>query len=89
VLKQLRRCTLAVLRVRQPRFTTISRIVGTAFPLASGYWHGLRVRLDDVFVCHDKRRGPAKTLRVGFPDRMDEHLAHGDELGLCAGDAPL
>jgi hypothetical protein len=58
-------------------------------PLASDYWHEFRVRLDDVFVYHDKRRGRTKTLRVGFPDRMDEHLAHGDELGLCAGDAPL
>ena len=63
-------------------------LIGTAFPLAADYWHGFRLELDQVFVCHDKRHG-GKTLRVGFPDAMDAHLAHGDVLGLCPGDAPL
>ncbi len=63
-------------------------LIGTGFPLASDYWHGFRLELDQVFVCHDKHRG-GKTLRVGFPDEMDLHLAHGDAVGLCQGDAPL
>ena len=63
-------------------------LIGTAFPLAADYWHGFRLELDQVFVCHDKRRG-GKTMRVGFPEEMDGHLAHGDAVGLCPGDAPL
>ena len=64
-------------------------LTGTAFPLAADYYHGYRLELDQVFVCHDKRRGGGHTLRVGFPDAMDAHLRHGDAIGLCPGDAPL
>ena len=32
-------------------------LTGTAFPLAADYYHGYRLELDQVFVCHDKRRG--------------------------------
>jgi uncharacterized membrane protein len=63
-------------------------LTGTAFPLASDYWHGYRLELDQVFVCHDKHRG-GQTMRVGFPDVMDAHMAHGDAIGLCPADAPL
>ncbi|HET9445762.1 MAG TPA: hypothetical protein VFO35_05855 [Steroidobacteraceae bacterium] len=63
-------------------------LTGTAFPLAADYYHGYRLELDQVFVCHDKHRG-GRTLRVGFPDAMDKHLEHGDTIGLCFGDAPL
>jgi hypothetical protein len=63
-------------------------LTGTAFPLAADYYHGYRLELDQVFVCHDKHRG-GRTLRVKFPDAMDAHLQHGDAIGLCAGDAPL
>jgi uncharacterized membrane protein len=63
-------------------------LTGTAFPLAADYWQGFRLELDQVSVCHDQRRG-GKTLRVRFPDAMDLHLAHGDAIGLCTGDAPL
>jgi hypothetical protein len=80
-------------------------LIGTAFPLASDYYQGFRVDLDQVFVCHrngnddrghgnDNGRGngdgrSTKTLRVDFPDGMEQHLAHGDKVGLCPGDAPL
>jgi len=64
-------------------------LTGTAFPLAADYYHGYRLELDQVFVCHDKRRGSGNTLRVGFPDAMDAHLRHGDALGFCPGDGPL
>jgi hypothetical protein len=63
-------------------------LTGAAFPLAADYYHGYRLELDQVFVCHDKHRG-GRTLRVGFPDAMDAHLKHGDAIGLCSGDAPL
>jgi uncharacterized membrane protein len=63
-------------------------LTGTAFPLGADYYQGYRLDLDQVFVCHDKRRG-GHTLRVGFPDAMDAHLKHGDAIGLCPGDAPL
>ena len=63
-------------------------LTGTAFPLAADFFHGYRLELDQVFVCHDKRRG-GKTLRVGFPEGMDAHLRHGDALGFCSGDGPL
>jgi uncharacterized membrane protein len=62
---------------------------GTAFPLAGDYYQGYRLELDQVFVCHDKKHGRGRTLKVGFPDAMDAHLRHGDAIGLCLGDAPL
>ena len=40
-----------------------------------------------MYVCTGKGRG-AKTLRVGFPDAMDQFLAKGATVGLCPGDAP-
>ncbi len=41
-----------------------------------------------VFVCHGKGGG-AHTLSVAFPETMDTHLKHGDQVGLCKADAPL
>ncbi len=64
-------------------------LTGTAFPLAADYYHGFRLELDQVFVCHDRHRGRGHTMRVGFPDGMDAHLEHGDAIGLCAGDSTL
>jgi hypothetical protein len=63
-------------------------LAGTGLPLAADYWHGFRLELDQVYVCHGQGRA-ATTLRVGFPDAMDLHLAHGDAVGLCPGQAPL
>jgi len=63
-------------------------LAGTGWPLAADYYQGFRIDLDQVYVCHDKGK-QAKTMRVGFPDEMDEHLAKGDTLGLCPGQAPI
>jgi hypothetical protein len=63
-------------------------LIGTAAPLASDYYQGFRVDLDQVFVCHGRGRS-GQTLRVDFPQGMDAHLAHGDKVGLCPRDAPL
>jgi hypothetical protein len=63
-------------------------LVGTAWPLAADYYQGYRIDLDQVYVCHDKGK-KAKTMKVHFPDEMDEHLASGDAIGLCPGQAPL
>jgi uncharacterized membrane protein len=59
-------------------------LIGTGMPLASDYYQGYRIELDQVYVCKGN-----KTLRVGFPDAMDQHLAAGAKIGLCPGDAPL
>ena len=59
-------------------------LVGSGMPLASDYYQGYRVELDQVYVCKGN-----KTLRVGFPDAMDQQLAAGAKIGLCPGDAPL
>ena len=68
-------------------------LVGTAFPLGSDYYQGFRVDLDQVFVCHHSAvaggRGAGTSLKVDFPSGMDQHLFHGDKIGLCPGDAPL
>jgi hypothetical protein len=45
---------------------------------------GFRLDLDQVFVCHGKGKS-ANTLRVGFPDAMEQHLAQGDTVGFCPG----
>ena len=45
-------------------------------------------KLDQVFVCHGKG-SKANTLRVGFPDAMDQHLEQGDTVGFCPGQGPL
>jgi hypothetical protein len=63
-------------------------IAGRGYPMAADYVHGFRLDLDQVYVCHGQGKA-AQTLRVGFPDAMDVHLAHGDTVGLCPGDAPL
>ena len=63
-------------------------LVGTGWPLAADYYQGYRIDLDQVYVCHDKGK-KAKTMKVHFPDEMDDHLASGDTLGLCPGQAPL
>ena len=68
-------------------------LVGTASPLGSDYYQGFRVDLDQVFVCHRGgtagAKDPGTTLKVDFPSGMDQHLFHGDKIGLCPGDAPL
>ena len=63
-------------------------LTGTAFPIAGDYYQGYRLELDRVFVCHGKGGG-AHTASVAFPDAMDDHLEHGDKVGLCKADAPL
>jgi hypothetical protein len=63
-------------------------LVGTAWPLAADYYQGYRIDLDQVYVCHDKGKN-AKTMKVHFPDEMDNRLASGDTIGLCPGQAPL
>ena len=66
-------------------------LVGTAAPLGSDYYQGFRVDLDQVFVCHRGTGGKSAgtSLKVDFPAGMDQHLFHGDKIGLCPGDAPL
>jgi hypothetical protein len=59
-------------------------LIGTGYPLASDYYQGYRLELDQVYVCKGR-----KTLRVGFPEAMDQQLAAGATIGLCPGDAPL
>ena len=56
-------------------------LTGTALPLAADYYQGFRLAIDHVFVCHGP--GNRETLRVAFPDAMDEHLGHGDAFGRC------
>jgi uncharacterized membrane protein len=63
-------------------------LIGTALPLAADYWHGFRLDLDQVFVCHGQGSG-SKTLRVGFPEALDLHLSHRDTVGFCPGQGPL
>ena len=63
-------------------------LAGTAIPLAADYYQGYRLELDQVYVCHGKGKS-ATTLRVGFPDAMDQHLANGDTVGFCPGQGPL
>ena len=63
-------------------------LAGTAIPLAADYYQGYRLELDQVYVCHGKGSN-ANTLRVGFPDAMDQHLAQGDTVGFCPGQGPL
>ena len=63
-------------------------LAGTAWPLAADYYHGFRIELDQVYVCDTKGKKP-KTMKVGFPDEMDDALARGARVGLCAGDAPI
>ncbi len=63
-------------------------LVGAGVPLAAEYYHAFRLELDQVYVCVGKGR-TAQTLRVGFPDAMDQHLAKGASVGICPGQAPL
>jgi hypothetical protein len=63
-------------------------LAGTAWPLAADYYHGYRLGLDQVYVCHGKGSS-ANTQRVGFPDAMDQHLSHGDTVGICPGQGPI
>jgi hypothetical protein len=63
-------------------------IVGTAMPLGADYYQGFRVDLDQVYVCHGQGKS-ANTLRVAFPSAMDQHLAHGDTVGICPGQGPI
>ena len=58
-------------------------LVGTAFPLAADYWHGFRLDLDQVFVCHGTG-SHAKTLtrppsisRKGTPSRVETSRGAG------------
>jgi len=59
-------------------------LAGTAIPLAADGYQGYRLDLDQVYVCHGKN-----TLRVGFPDAMDQHLSQGDTVGFCPGQGPI
>jgi len=59
-------------------------LAGTGGPLAATSYNGYRLELDQVYVCHGKN-----TLRVGFPDAMDQHLAQGDTVGFCPGQGPI
>jgi len=63
-------------------------LAGTALPLAADYYQGFRLELDQVYVCHGKG-STGNTLRVGFPDSMDQHLSHGDAVGFCPGQGPI
>jgi hypothetical protein len=63
-------------------------LAGTALPLAADYYQGFRLELDQVYVCHGKGSA-GNTLRVGFPDSMDQHLSHGDAVGFCPGQGPI
>ena len=63
-------------------------IAGTAVPLAADYYHGFRLELDQVYVCQGNGSN-ARTLRVGFPDAMDQHLSQGATVGICPGQAPI
>jgi hypothetical protein len=63
-------------------------LAGTALPLASDYYQGFRIDLDQVYVCVGKGK-TAQTLRVGFPEAMDAQLAKGATVGICPGQAPI
>lgn len=57
--------------------------VGTGFgPRGLAGWV---IKLDKVNVCHAPPGNPnnAHTISVPFIDDMDEHLAHGDTIGVC------
>ena len=63
-------------------------LAGTAWPPAADYYHGFWLGLDQVHVCQGKGNG-ARTLRIGFPDAMDQHLAQGATVGICPGQGPI
>ena len=45
-----------------------------------------RIEIPKAIVCHKSAGNPnakAKNLDVAFPGGLDEHLAHGDTIGLC------
>lgn len=65
-----------------------STLVGTGWPLAADYYQGYRIDLDQVYVCADKGK-KAKTMKVHFPDEMDDRLAQGDTIGICPGQGPI
>jgi hypothetical protein len=51
---------------------------------------GWVLRIDTAFVCHHddaepaaRGKHPGETRRVDFPGEFDEHLAHGDTVGMC------
>jgi hypothetical protein len=49
---------------------------------------GWVLRIDTAFVCHQPgakggRTASGQTLKVEFPGKFDEHLAHGDTVGRC------
>ena len=56
--------------------------------LATNYFHGFRLDLNQMYVCHGKGKS-ANTTRVGFPDAMEQHLAQGDTVGFCPGQGPI
>lgn len=61
-------------------------IAGSAFSPYS--LQGYVVEMPKVVVCHHTpgtKKNPARknTLDVTFPDDLENHLAHGDTIGLC------
>ena len=57
--------------------------VGTGFgPRGLAGW---MIKLDKVNVCHAPPGNPnnAHTISVPFINDMDDHLAHGDTIGVC------
>jgi uncharacterized membrane protein len=60
------------------------RIAGAGASATGAF--GWYVDIRKVKVCHSLRGTPGatRTIEVSFPEGLDEHLAHGDQLGSCA-----
>jgi hypothetical protein len=66
---------------------------GLTWALPGFYPYGespLIIEIPKAIVCHKPPGGqtPAQNFDVEFPEGLDEHLAHGDTLGLCQTGAP-
>ena len=52
---------------------------------------GWILQIENAMVCHRDPADPSSaqsTIHVGFPEGLDEHLAHGDIFGICQHGAP-
>jgi uncharacterized membrane protein len=51
---------------------------------------GWILQIENAMVCHRDPADPSQTstIHVGFPEGLDEHLAHGDTFGICQHGAP-